>query len=69
MSRQDTSRNERTPCAHPNCTKAVWRDANGVYSMYCGSSHRVAMAKNMDEDDLCQVKTTSYITFCFSDAT
>lgn len=51
MSRQDTLRNGSTPCAYSNCTKTVWGDADGVYSMYCGSSHR------MVEDDLCQFVT------------
>jgi hypothetical protein len=31
-------------CAFPSCQRAVWKDAGGAYSLYCGTTHRDAMA-------------------------
>ena len=56
MCRPDTTRNEQTLCAYPNCKRTVWQDADGVFSSYCGASHRDAMTEKLPEGHLCQVK-------------
>ena len=55
----DMVQNERTLCAYPQCTRTVWRGADGVFSMYCGITHRDAMAKKMAPEMLCIVSAST----------
>lgn len=66
----DTTRSERTLCAYPNCRRTVWQDANGVFSSYCGASHRDAMANKLSSGSLCQVCKifSSFISHFLSDS-
>jgi len=42
----DTQRGPTTECQYPGCTKTVWKDPDGSYSLFCGNAHRFAMANN-----------------------
>ncbi|KAN0124651.1 hypothetical protein V8E53_015719 [Lactarius tabidus] len=42
----DTQRGPTTKCQYPGCTKTVWKDPDGSYSLFCGNAHRFAMVNN-----------------------
>lgn len=44
----DLFRTDDTVCAYPRCTKTVWKDPNGSFSLFCGRSHRDEMSKISD---------------------
>lgn len=55
----DAARTRDTLCVYPGCTSKVWKDPDGSFSLFCGLTHRNAMAVNGGTLTTCKVNISS----------
>ncbi|KAI0794920.1 hypothetical protein C8Q75DRAFT_748043 [Abortiporus biennis] len=50
----DTSRTEMTTCSYTGCSRRVWQDPDGSFSLYCSKNHRDAAVMSLPSAQVCQ---------------